>query len=152
MAVLTPLWTQSPTSDPATIRAFLKARGVEFERWELPASAQAIAAKASVSDEDKQTLLRLFADKLAEKALRQGYQAADVVVIRPHLPGVDLALAKFDRVHFHDDDEVRDSRVPSGSTPGWRRGRANRVRTFGVSRRRTSRKHGAVGPFRSRPS
>jgi len=107
MAVLTPLWTQSPTSDPATIRAFLKARGVEFERWELPASAQAIAAKASVSDEDKQTLLRLFADKLAEKALRQGYQAADVVVIRPHLPGVDLALAKFDRVHFHDDDEVR---------------------------------------------
>jgi len=107
MAILTPLWTQSPTSDPATISAFLNAHGVTFEFWELPPAAAELAAKNRLSDEDKQTLLSLFSDKLAEKATNDGYKAADVVAIRADLPNVDEALGKFDKVHFHDDDEVR---------------------------------------------
>lgn len=107
MAVLTPLWTQSTTSDPATIGAFLTARGVTFEYWSLPPAAVELAAKKRLSDEDKQALLCLFADKLREKADHDGYRAADVVAIRPDLPNVDEALGKFDKVHFHDDDEVR---------------------------------------------
>ena len=107
MAVLTPLWTRSPTSDPGTIKDFLRARGVAFELWEVSAEARALAAKARMDDADKQALLDLFADRIAEKALADGYQSADVVAIRPDLPNVDEALGKFDRVHFHDDDEVR---------------------------------------------
>ena len=106
MAVLTPLWTQSPTSDPATVDAFLRARGITFECWSMPAAAVALAAKNRLSDEDKQVLLSLFADKLAEKATHDGYKSSDVVAIRPDLPNVDEALAKFEEVHFHDDDEV----------------------------------------------
>lgn len=107
MAVLIPLWTQSPTTDTAVIQGFLAARGIAFERWEVPAAAAEIAKKARLDDDDKATLLATFSDRLREKAETQGYKACDVVAIRPGLPGVDEALAKFDRVHFHDDDEVR---------------------------------------------
>jgi 1,2-dihydroxy-3-keto-5-methylthiopentene dioxygenase len=106
MAVLTPLWTRSPTADTATIQAFLRDRGVVFEQWELPPLAVELAHKHRLEDADKQALLALFADRLADKAA-EGYRASDVVVIRPDLPGVDEALGKFDRVHYHDDDEVR---------------------------------------------
>jgi len=107
MATLTPLYTESPTSDPTTIKALLAARGIEFETWALPARAEALAAQSRLSDDEKAELLALFQDKLAEKAETAGYRSADVVAIRPDLPGVDDALAKFDKVHFHDDDEVR---------------------------------------------
>lgn len=107
MATLTPLWTTTPLTRDEDIAAFLAARGVAFERWAMPAEAAAIAAQDRLSDEDKARLLALFGDKLAEKADRDGYRAADVVAIRKDLPGVDEALARFDRVHLHDDDEVR---------------------------------------------
>ncbi len=107
MALLTPLWTASPLTDDSDIAAFLGRVGVTFERWVLPAEAASIAAQGRLSDADKARLLELFADTLAQKAERDGYRAADVVAIRPDLPNVDDALAKFDKVHFHDDDEVR---------------------------------------------
>lgn len=107
MAILTPLWTALPLTADVDVHAFLEARGVIFERWGLPAEARSIAAKHRLDDADKARLLELFAAKLAEKAERDGYHAADIVAIRPDLPGVDDALAKFDKVHFHDDDEVR---------------------------------------------
>jgi len=107
MATLTPLWTEPAMDDDAAIASFLGARGVTFERWAMPDEAVAIAAQSRLSEGDKARLLSLFGDKLAEKADRDGYRAADVVAIRADLPGVDDALAKFDKVHFHDDDEVR---------------------------------------------
>ena len=106
MAELTPLWTMAPTRDDAAIRAFLAERQIDFERWEVDEASRAIAAKARVDDVDKQALLDAFASRLAEKAAA-GYASADVIAIRPDLPGIDEALAKFDKVHFHDDDEVR---------------------------------------------
>lgn len=107
MATLTPLWTATPETDDAAISAFLADRGVTFERWALPDEAVVLGMKARLDDADKARLLALFSEKLAEKAENDGYRAADVVAIRPDLPGVDDALAKFDKVHFHDDDEVR---------------------------------------------
>jgi 1,2-dihydroxy-3-keto-5-methylthiopentene dioxygenase len=107
MAILTPLSTVAPMTDPEAIRAWLAARGVSFEVWDLPAEAAELGAKAALDDDDKARLLALFAERLREKADRDGYRSADVVAIRPTAPGVADALAKFDRVHFHDDDEVR---------------------------------------------
>lgn len=107
MATLTPLWTATQETDDTAISRFLAERGVHFERWAMPEEAVSLGMKARLDDADKARLLALFSDKLAEKAERDGYRAADVVAIRSDLPGVDEALAKFDRVHFHDDDEVR---------------------------------------------
>jgi 1,2-dihydroxy-3-keto-5-methylthiopentene dioxygenase len=107
MARLVPLWTHAPSADAATIGAFLAERGIAFEAWEVPAEARALAAKARLDDADKARLLALFGAELALKASADGYRSADVVALRADLPGVDEALGKFDRVHFHDDDEVR---------------------------------------------
>ncbi|TNF25298.1 MAG: cupin domain-containing protein [Deltaproteobacteria bacterium] len=110
MARLQPLWTPDDaveTTDPIAIAAFLRERDIVFERWPLPDRVRELAAKARLDDTDKAALLAAFAAELAKKSADAGYGSADVVAIRPDLPGVDDALAKFDRVHFHDDDEVR---------------------------------------------
>ncbi|MFT7579840.1 MAG: 1,2-dihydroxy-3-keto-5-methylthiopentene dioxygenase [Myxococcota bacterium] len=107
MAHLTPLWTDAPVTDAAAIARFLELRGITFETWDIPAAAQALAAKARLSDTEKSQLLAQFAEVLASKADDAGYKSADVIAIRADLPGLDTALAKFDKVHYHDDDEVR---------------------------------------------
>ncbi|PKN58671.1 MAG: acireductone dioxygenase [Deltaproteobacteria bacterium HGW-Deltaproteobacteria-14] len=107
MARLQPLWTAAASTDAAEITTFLRARGVTYERWPLPDAVRTVAAQPRLDDADKARLLAAFSAELAAKAAGQGYGSADVVAIRPDLPGVDDALARFDRVHFHDDDEVR---------------------------------------------
>lgn len=107
MALLTPLYTGQATSDDDAIRAFLAPVGVAFERWELPDEVAALAGKDRLSDQDKARLLDLFRAHLDRLADEAGYVEADVVAIRPDIEGIDTALAKFDKVHYHDDDEVR---------------------------------------------
>ena len=36
-----------------------------------------------------------------------GYVTADVIDVRPETPGLEAMLAKFNREHWHDEDEVR---------------------------------------------
>lgn len=107
MALLTPLFTVPAIADPDAVRSFLNARGILFEAWTMPPEAAEIAAQSRVSDADKARLIELFQEKLSEKKATAGYGSADVVAIRKDLPNVDDALAKFDKVHYHDDDEVR---------------------------------------------
>ena len=107
MATLTPLWTQTTTTDTAAISDFLAPMGIDFERWPLPSEVESIAAQPSLTDEDKSRLLSLFKGELDRAAADKGYVEADVITIRPDFPGLNDALAKFDKVHYHDDDEVR---------------------------------------------
>ncbi len=107
MARLTPLWTAPALREPAEISAFLDARGIRFERWTLPEEVTELASRRRLDDDAKARLLELFRVELAREADAAGYVDADVIAIRPDLPGLDGALAKFDKVHFHDDDEVR---------------------------------------------
>ncbi|MCB9728433.1 MAG: cupin domain-containing protein [Deltaproteobacteria bacterium] len=106
MARLIPLWTGRPLDDPTAIAEFLAPRGVAFARWEVGSEATALAAREALDDDARERLVALFRLELARLADAEGYPAADVVAVRA-VPGVDEALARFDRVHFHDDDEVR---------------------------------------------
>ena len=103
MAVLTPLWTGVALKNSDEISAFLAKRGIVFATWELPAEAKELSALPSLDAEQKARLLALFSEELGAT----NYTNADVIAIRPELPGLDDALAKFDRIHYHDDDEVR---------------------------------------------
>ena len=107
MATLTPLWTATKPTDPETIKAFLAAEGIDFETWPMPQEAISLAAKNQLDPEDKERLLSLFRKHLDRMSAKHGYVEADVIAIRANLPGIDDALAKFDKVHYHDDDEVR---------------------------------------------
>ena len=106
MAILTPLWTQQSTTNPEAIGEFLKTQGITYEVWEIPAAVTALAAQDSLDDAAKRTVLGHFKAHLDRMAADHGYVDADVVVIRK-VEGIDDALAKFDKVHYHDDDEVR---------------------------------------------
>ena len=107
MALLTPLWTADALDDPAAVAHFLEARGIRFERWTLPDEVRELAGRERLDDAAKARLLELCRAELEREAEGAGYVDADVIAIRPDLPGLDGALAKFDKVHFHDDDEVR---------------------------------------------
>lgn len=107
MAQLQPLWTTECTVAADEIAAFLGARGIAYERWDLPEEARTLAAQERLTDSEKERLLELFRAHLDRLATDAGYVDADVIAIRNDMPGLDDALAKFDKVHYHDDDEVR---------------------------------------------
>ena len=84
---------------PAEIASYLSGIGIQYEQWfsahEVGAGAPADAILAAYSPE---------IDRLKSQG---GYVTADVIDIRPDTPGLDAMLAKFDREHAHDEDEVR---------------------------------------------
>ena len=81
------------------VTAFLAARGIEYERWtpdhEVPADATA------------ELLLAAYSREIETLKARGGYQTADVIDVHPAVPNLDAMLAKFNREHWHDEDEVR---------------------------------------------
>lgn len=108
MARLTPLWGAPVLTAAPAIQAFLAERGVRFETWELPPEVRRIAARDRLDDDDRARLLALFRAELErESAGAPRAIEADVVALRPDLPGLEDALARFDRVHCHRDDEIR---------------------------------------------
>jgi 1,2-dihydroxy-3-keto-5-methylthiopentene dioxygenase len=86
-------------TEQKAVAEYLAARGIDFERWtpshEVPADAPADAVLAAYSRE---------VDAL--KA-RGGYVTADVIDVTADTPNLETMLAKFNREHWHDEDEVR---------------------------------------------
>jgi 1,2-dihydroxy-3-keto-5-methylthiopentene dioxygenase len=84
---------------PDDVTAFLAARGIEYERWtpsrELPADATSDA------------VLDAYAQQIDALKARGGYVTADVIDVKSDTPNLDTMLAKFNREHWHDEDEVR---------------------------------------------
>ena len=108
MAVVTKLQGLSaPLVDDTEIQSFLTPHGITFERWPVPDVANSLARKETLTDDEKETLIECFRDKLDTLAETEGYTTADMVCLAPSLPGLGDALANFDREHYHTDDEVR---------------------------------------------
>ena len=113
MATLTPLWTGQKITAVEELRPFLEREGIDFAIWNLPPEVRSIAEASRLSESDMTRLLEIFRHDIEEVSEAKGYIDADVVAILPDLEGIDAALAMFDKVHFHDDDEVR--AIVSGS-------------------------------------
>lgn len=86
-------------SDNETVTAFLAARGIDYERWtpDHPIDPDAPA----------DTVLAAYAREIDTLKASGGYVTADVIDVKPETPNLDVMLAKFNREHFHDEDEVR---------------------------------------------
>ena len=91
MAIVTLRATGERIEGADAVRAALAARGVEYERWEVREGDPLLA----------------YAPERARLAREKGYVDADVVRLSPETPGLDALLAKFDKDHYHTDDEVR---------------------------------------------
>src|SRR5215813_7662267 len=99
MAILTIPKENRTINDPAAIADYLAGIGVDYEIWE-PTSAVAADAPA-------EEILAAYSAEIDELKESGGYVTADVIDVTPRTPGLAEMLAKFNREHRHDDDEVR---------------------------------------------
>lgn len=99
MATLTLRDEDRVLRDPAEIRAALAPHGIDYQRLPSPP-----AVAPGISQDE---VLAAYRDFLDERMSEGGWQSADVVDIHPGIPDLDAMLAKFDREHWHDEDEIR---------------------------------------------
>jgi 1,2-dihydroxy-3-keto-5-methylthiopentene dioxygenase len=99
MAILTIPEENRTINDPAAVADYLAGIGVEYEIWE-PATAVA-------ADAPPEEILSAYAAEIDRLKESGGYVTADVIDVRPQTSGLAEMLAKFNREHRHDDDEVR---------------------------------------------
>jgi 1,2-dihydroxy-3-keto-5-methylthiopentene dioxygenase len=98
MATLSIPDRQFQTSDAATIREYLAEIGIEYDVWPIVELAP---------DADQEIILNAYAAQIEETKKNGGYTSVDLVNVSSSTPGLDAMLAKFNREHWHDEDEVR---------------------------------------------
>ena len=86
-------------NQPDEIRAFLARHGIDYEQW---APDQPVAADAPAAD-----VLAAYAQEVEALKARGAYMTADVIDVNADTPNLDAMLARFNREHWHDEDEVR---------------------------------------------
>lgn len=99
MALLTICDQNRTLSDEREIRDYLKKLGIDYERW--PVSARV------APDDSAEKILEAYAGEIEKLKATGGYVTADLIDVTPETPGLEEMLAKFDREHWHDEDEVR---------------------------------------------
>ena len=99
MALLTICDQNRTLHDDGEIRDYLIKLGIDYERWP---TSERVAADASA---DK--VLEAYAEEIEKLKDSGGYVTADLIDVTPDTPGLEEMLAKFDREHWHDEDEVR---------------------------------------------
>ncbi len=99
MAIVTIPDENRTLTDSDEITRYLAAIGITYERWErqhpLPSGTPA------------EEILAAYAAEIESLKARGGYVTADVIDVNSATPGLDAMLAKFNREHWHDEDEVR---------------------------------------------
>jgi 1,2-dihydroxy-3-keto-5-methylthiopentene dioxygenase len=80
------------------IRSELAALGIDYECWSL----DRVGADATAD-----SVLTAYAAEIDDMKRRGGYVTADVIDVNAQTPNLDAMLARFDKEHTHDEDEVR---------------------------------------------
>ncbi len=106
MATLTFCDSKRTITDRAQVEQALKRAGVVYEKWGTERLPKDLSSR-NLSDVEKQALLKAFDTEIQLLYKTRGYKTADVVTLYPDTPNIDVMLAKFDKNHFHTDDEVR---------------------------------------------
>src|SRR5215510_11770996 len=85
--------------ETADITSYLASIGIDYERWE-PAHPVAL-------DASSEEILAAYDAEIERLKQRGGYVTADVIDVNPATPNLETMLAKFNREHWHNEDEVR---------------------------------------------
>jgi 1,2-dihydroxy-3-keto-5-methylthiopentene dioxygenase len=96
-------------TDLKDIAAELAPLSIRLARWPLGEDRELLAllSRPSLQDAEKEQVLAGLDGYFQQLKESAGYQARDLIVLHPALPGLDGMLAKFERCHTHDADEVR---------------------------------------------
>ena len=99
MAVVTILNEDKTLTTTGEIAATLASHGIDYERW---------TPSHPISDDaSPETILNAYSREIDALKQRGGYVTADVIDVSSSTPGLEGMLAKFNREHWHDEDEVR---------------------------------------------
>jgi 1,2-dihydroxy-3-keto-5-methylthiopentene dioxygenase len=99
MARVTILNEDKTLTTTEEIAAGLATHGIDYERW---TPSRPVADNAPAED-----ILKAYSSEIEALKTRGGYVTADVIDVNPATPALDEMLAKFNREHWHDEDEVR---------------------------------------------
>lgn len=96
-------------TDLEQIQQRLARIGINLQSWPAPTSERAkqLLAQKSLNDAEKEELLKSVDNRFEELKRDKGYSTRDMIVIHEDIPGLADLLAKFDKIHYHTDDEVR---------------------------------------------
>jgi 1,2-dihydroxy-3-keto-5-methylthiopentene dioxygenase len=86
--------------DASEITDYLSKIGIDYERWD------ADSARVS-SDSTEAEILAAYSPEIEKLKKQGGYVTADVINITPETPNLDAMLNKFNREHWHYEDEIR---------------------------------------------
>lgn len=99
MATLKLIGENRTLTDSEAIAECLAALGIDYERW--PTDGR-VAANASAEE-----VLVAYSSEIEALKARGDYVTADVIDVTQETPGLETMLARFNREHWHDEDEVR---------------------------------------------
>ena len=97
------------TTDLSRIQNELAPLNIKLDHWPVGDNTEVkmLLDKPALAPEEKDQVLAGVDQYFQKLKTELGYQDRDLVVLHPELEGLDGALAKFEKVHTHDDDEVR---------------------------------------------
>jgi 1,2-dihydroxy-3-keto-5-methylthiopentene dioxygenase len=81
------------------IASYLAGIGIDYKQWE---PSHPVAANAPADE-----ILSAYSREIDELKASGGYLTADVIDVSSQTPGLDEMLARFNREHWHAEDEVR---------------------------------------------
>lgn len=99
MAVVTIFNEDKTLTSAEEIASALANYGIDYERW--------TPSHPIADDAPPEEILNAYSREIEDLKQRGGYVTADVIDVSPATPGLDAMLAKFNREHWHDEDEVR---------------------------------------------
>ncbi|UAL53894.1 MULTISPECIES: 1,2-dihydroxy-3-keto-5-methylthiopentene dioxygenase [Metabacillus] len=99
--------TNERIADQKAVAAFLESQEVIYEHWDIEKLPEALRENYSLADEQKEEILQVFKDEIADISERRGYKAQDVISLSESTPNLDQLLKNFQQEHHHTDDEVR---------------------------------------------
>ena len=96
-------------TDLQLIRDELASLNITLNYWSVGDNPQLrhLLTKDSLSEDEKELVLQGLDNYFEQLKQTAGYQSRDLIVLHPDTPNLDQLLAKFERVHFHADNEVR---------------------------------------------
>jgi 1,2-dihydroxy-3-keto-5-methylthiopentene dioxygenase len=99
--------SQETISGPEAVKSFLESKGIEYRHWTTGPESQPLLDKIGLADAEKEELLSTLDHRFQELKNQYGYETRDLIVLHPEVPGLPDMLSKFDKMHYHTDDEVR---------------------------------------------
>jgi len=107
MAYVTIQDSKKTLSNPDDIRDYLAFHGITHQTWAIPETLSAYQKKNILDADEKSTVLAAYQLQLKQLATDKGYIDNDMVCLCPETPNIETLLSKFDKDHYHTDDEVR---------------------------------------------